>query len=271
MPNAIARCATSAPTRPRPMTPRVLPKSSTPSNFERSHLPDVSEACAWGRLRAWAEEQRHRLLGRRQHVRQGRVDDHDAPGGRRGDVDVVEPDPGSTDDDEARPGLEHRAGDLRRRAHDQRGRADHGVAQLGLGQPGRDVDRRARRRAARRAPRARSARSPAHGPRSLLSAGCQGYGARRGTPSGGERTRRTARPPRRGRRPTARSRAAGAPGRRTPRRARPRPSRRRAGCPRARRSSWRCDPAATARAGPRRRGSSRRHRPAPCRSRRRWR
>ena len=40
--------------RPKPRMPSVFSYSSTPENFERSHLPLVSDACAWGMLRASA-------------------------------------------------------------------------------------------------------------------------------------------------------------------------------------------------------------------------
>ena len=40
--------------RPKPRIPSVFSYSSTPENFERSHAPLVSEACAWGILRASA-------------------------------------------------------------------------------------------------------------------------------------------------------------------------------------------------------------------------
>jgi hypothetical protein len=40
--------------RPKPRIPSVFSYSSTPENFERSHLPLVSEACACGTLRASA-------------------------------------------------------------------------------------------------------------------------------------------------------------------------------------------------------------------------
>ena len=46
------------------------------------------------------EQQRDRVLGRREHVRLRRVHDHHAAPGRRGDVDVVEADAGPADDDE---------------------------------------------------------------------------------------------------------------------------------------------------------------------------
>ena len=54
MPKARARWATRAPTRPSPTTPSVLPCSSTPSHFDRSHFPATRAAWAWGMLRAWA-------------------------------------------------------------------------------------------------------------------------------------------------------------------------------------------------------------------------
>ena len=41
IPKASARWATSAPILPSPTMPRVLPCNSTPSHFERSHLPPV--------------------------------------------------------------------------------------------------------------------------------------------------------------------------------------------------------------------------------------
>ena len=47
-------CATSRPTLPSPITPRVLPASSTPVNLLFSHLPALREAVACGRLRARA-------------------------------------------------------------------------------------------------------------------------------------------------------------------------------------------------------------------------
>ena len=40
--------------RPKPRIPSVFSYSSTPENFERSHLPLVSDACACGTLRASA-------------------------------------------------------------------------------------------------------------------------------------------------------------------------------------------------------------------------
>src|SRR5918999_881255 len=54
MPKALARWATSAPTRPRPTMPRVLPYSSAPWKRARSQRPSRRAAWAWGMLRAWA-------------------------------------------------------------------------------------------------------------------------------------------------------------------------------------------------------------------------
>ena len=52
MPKPWARAATSWPMRPKPRIPSVFSYTSTPPNFERSHLPAVSDACACGMLRA---------------------------------------------------------------------------------------------------------------------------------------------------------------------------------------------------------------------------
>src|SRR6266545_2862029 len=54
MPKAFSRCATSAPTRPTPTIPRVLPYSSVPWKRVRSQRPSRRAAWAWGMLRTWA-------------------------------------------------------------------------------------------------------------------------------------------------------------------------------------------------------------------------
>ena len=54
MPNAASRWATSAPIRPRPSRPATFWSSSAPVNSERFHSPALSEAIAWGTLRATA-------------------------------------------------------------------------------------------------------------------------------------------------------------------------------------------------------------------------
>ena len=82
------------------------------------------------------EQQRDRVLGRRQHVRLRRVHDHHAAAGRGVDVDVVEPDAGATHHLQAVAGFEHFGGDLRRTADHQRGGATHRDEQVG----GREVE-----------------------------------------------------------------------------------------------------------------------------------
>src|SRR5215218_116728 len=54
MPKALRRWATSAPTRPSPTIPSVLPYSSAPWKRPRSQRPSRRARCAWGMLRAWA-------------------------------------------------------------------------------------------------------------------------------------------------------------------------------------------------------------------------
>ncbi len=51
---AWARFATSRPIRPNPTMPSVLSFNSTPMNLERFHSPFLSDAVAWGILRASA-------------------------------------------------------------------------------------------------------------------------------------------------------------------------------------------------------------------------
>ena len=51
IPNAFARVVTRVPMRPSPTTPSVFPFSSTPMNFERTHSPRFTDACASGMLR----------------------------------------------------------------------------------------------------------------------------------------------------------------------------------------------------------------------------
>ena len=52
MPNPCARSATASPTRPRPITPSVLPSSCVPVNLVRSHLPALRLSLALGTFRA---------------------------------------------------------------------------------------------------------------------------------------------------------------------------------------------------------------------------
>ena len=86
------------------------------------------------------EQQRDRVLGRRQHVRLRGVHHHHAATGGGGDVDVVEADPGAADDHEVVAGLEHLGGHLRGAADDQRRRALHRVEELLGRQAEPDVD-----------------------------------------------------------------------------------------------------------------------------------
>ena len=90
--------------------PSVFPWSSTPSHFDRSHLPADQGSVGLGDVARLGEQQGHRLLGGRKDVRLRRVHDHDAPIGRRIHVHVVEPDAGTTDDDEVGAGGEHLRG-----------------------------------------------------------------------------------------------------------------------------------------------------------------
>jgi hypothetical protein len=73
------------------------------------------------------QQQRHGVLGRADDVRRRRVDDHDAALGRRGHVDVVQPDAGAGDDLEVRSGGQRLGVDLRGAADHHRG----GVGQRG--------------------------------------------------------------------------------------------------------------------------------------------
>ena len=87
--------------------PSVLPCSSTPSHCERFHLPAAEVVVRLRDVASLREQQRERVLGRREDVRLRRVHHHHAAPRRFGDVDVVEADTGPSDDDEVAPGLEH--------------------------------------------------------------------------------------------------------------------------------------------------------------------
>ena len=80
--------------------PSVLPCSSTPSHFERFHCPALQVGVRLRHVARLREQQRDRVLGRREDVRLRRVHDHHAAPGRLRDVDVVEADAGPADDDE---------------------------------------------------------------------------------------------------------------------------------------------------------------------------
>ena len=139
--------ATSWPMRPKPRMPSVFSYSSTPPNFERSHLPAVSAGVRLRDVAREREHQRHGVLGGGDDVRLRRVGDDDAALGRGLDVDVVDADAGAADDAEVVGAVDQVGGQLRRRA---------------------DQDRRRSRRSAPRAPR-RSSR-PRRRPRSARAA-----------------------------------------------------------------------------------------------------
>ena len=85
---------------------------------------------AWGTLRAWREQQRERVLRRRQDVRPRRVHHHHAPPGRLGHVDVVEADAGPAHDHEIGAGREHLGGHLSGAPDHERGHTGQRRAQL---------------------------------------------------------------------------------------------------------------------------------------------
>jgi hypothetical protein len=86
------------------------------------------------------EQQRDRVLGRREDVRLGRVHHHHAAPGCFGDVDVVEPDAGPPDDDEVTARGQHLGRHAGRAPDDQRGRTPHRVEELLGRQPGALLD-----------------------------------------------------------------------------------------------------------------------------------
>ena len=59
--------------------------------------PGLEVGVGLGHVAGLGEQQRERVLGRRDHVRLGGVHDHHAPAGGLGDVDVVETDAGPAD------------------------------------------------------------------------------------------------------------------------------------------------------------------------------
>ena len=116
MPKPRARCATSWPIRPKPSTPSVFSYSSTPENFERSHLPPVSDSVRLRDVAREREQQRHRVLGGRDDVRLGRVRDDDPAPGRGRHVDVVHADAGAADHLQPLGAVDQLGGHLRGRA-----------------------------------------------------------------------------------------------------------------------------------------------------------
>ena len=110
MPKPCARDATSVPTRPSPISPMVLPASSTPSHRSRSHRPAWSSRVRLRDVASLREQERHRVLGRADRVGLRRVHDHDPAAGGGLDVDVVDADAGAGDHLEARRRLEDLGG-----------------------------------------------------------------------------------------------------------------------------------------------------------------
>ena len=99
--------------------PSVLSASSTPSHLAALPPAGLEGGVGLGDVAGLGEQQRHRVLGRRQDVRLRRVDDHHAAAGGRLDVDVVEADAGPADDDQVGAGGEDLGGDLGGRADDE--------------------------------------------------------------------------------------------------------------------------------------------------------
>ena len=93
-----------------------------------------------GHVAGLRQDQRHRVLGRRDHVRLRRVDDHDPVAGSCFDIDVVEADAGSADHDHAHAGRQHIRGDIGGRTDDQGVCAAHRIEQLLGGKPLAHVD-----------------------------------------------------------------------------------------------------------------------------------
>jgi len=83
-----------------------------------------------GDVAGLGQQQGHGLLGRRQDVRLGCVDDHHATFGGGGHVDVVEADAGPPDDDQVAPGGKDLGGHGGGRPDDQGVRPDDGFDQL---------------------------------------------------------------------------------------------------------------------------------------------
>ena len=125
-------------------TPSVLPESSTPSNFARSHLPEVSDAWACGRLRAWASSSAIACSAADRMLDCGALTTMTPALGRGLDIHVVEADPRAADHHEVAAGGEDLGGDLGRGADDQRCRADDGGRELLMAEPEPLIDLMAR-------------------------------------------------------------------------------------------------------------------------------
>ena len=103
-------------------------------------LAGLQRGVGLGDVAGLGEQQGDGLLGRREDVRLRRVDDHHAAPRGGCDVDVVDTDARSADDDQILGRVQHRLGDLRRRADDQRLGTPNGVQQLIWRQSQPDVD-----------------------------------------------------------------------------------------------------------------------------------
>ena len=118
MPKASARFANSLPMRPMPRMASVLPLSSTPSNFLRSHFPAITLACACGMWRA-SETMRVKACSAVEMVLPPGVFMTTTPWvGGRGDVDIVDADAGAADRLQVGRSVKDWSGDLGLRAND---------------------------------------------------------------------------------------------------------------------------------------------------------
>ena len=120
MPSGLTRIATCMPMLPSPTMPRVLPLSSVPRNFFFSHFPALVDSLAWATIRASDNISAKVVLGDGDGVAARSVHDHDALLGSRLGVDVVNSGTGAADGAQSPRLREHLAGDLCRRANDQR-------------------------------------------------------------------------------------------------------------------------------------------------------
>jgi hypothetical protein len=114
--------------------------SSVPEYFERSQRPALSDAWAWGTLRARREQQRQRVLGGGDDVGLRGVGDDDPALGGGGDVDVVHPDAGPADRlQPARVGQDL-GGELGRRADEDAVELADAPGELAVGPVRLDLD-----------------------------------------------------------------------------------------------------------------------------------